>query len=194
MYEPEPRMPLHLGSRATQLGDMAEALYWAIDELGLRTPARRDIARHSHVSEATISRRLRDSRTTEEHLTRRLVRARRDTYPSGYHSDGWARWLPGTDQDLHDVRVWLSCLALATHHPDVAAAVRDAWAAEQRQLLRHLDPAPHDEAPDALALDAEILHALVLGLTIRRLLDPDLTHERTLVLLDRAVTALQEPV
>ena len=36
MYAPEPRIPLHLGSRATRVSDMAEALFWAIDESGLR--------------------------------------------------------------------------------------------------------------------------------------------------------------
>ena len=194
MYEREPRIPLHLGSRATRLADMAEALFWAIDELGPRMPARRDIARHSRVSEATISRRLRDARTTEVHLIRRLVRARRDTYPPGYHTDGWSRWLPETDQDIQDARVWLSCLALAAHDADVADAVRDTWAGEQRQLGLHLHPSPYGEVPDEVEVDAETLRALVLGLAIRRVLDPDLTHERALMLLDRAVGALQEPV
>ena len=190
MYEREPRIPLHLGSRATRLADMAEALYWAIDELGPRIPARRDVARHSHVSEATISRRLRDSRTTEKHLIRRLVRARRDTYPSGYYVDGWSRWLPETDQDLQDVRVWLSCLALAAHHPEVADAVRDTWAHEHAQLICHLAPSASDGDPIA----AEIVHLFVMGLAIRRLLDPDLTHERALMLLDRLVAVVQELV
>ena len=47
MYEPEPRIPLHLDSRATRVADMAVALFWAIDEAGLRLPSRREIARHS---------------------------------------------------------------------------------------------------------------------------------------------------
>ena len=115
MYEPEPKMPLHLGGCATRVADMAEALYWAIDESGLRLPARREIARHSRVSKATISRRLRDSRSTEERLTVRLVRARRDTYPPGFQSEGWPRWLPETTQELQDARVWLSCLAQGAH-------------------------------------------------------------------------------
>ena len=184
MYEREPRIPLHLGSRATRLADMAEALYWAIDELGPRLPARRDIARHSHVSEATISRRLRDGRTTEAHLTRRLVRARRDTYPSGYYTEGWARWLPESEQDLQDVRVWMTCLALAAHQPEVAEAVREAWEHDLTQLGHHVGTA------DAGA--REIIGALVLGLSIRRLLDPALTHDHALALVERVVAAVHD--
>ena len=164
---------------------------WPLDESGPRLPARRDIARHSRVSEATISRRLRDSRSTEERLTIRLVKARKDTYPPEYYTDGWPQWLPETQQELQDVRVWLSCLAQAVHQPDVADAVREAWAAEQSQLVLHLDPSACREVPERVAVDGEILRALVLGLAIRRVLDPDLPRERALMLLTGAVAALR---
>src|SRR6478672_7050277 len=179
MYAPEPRIPLHLGSRATRVADMAEALFWAIDESGLRLPSRRDIARHSHVSEATVSRRLRDSRCTEDHLAARLAKARARTFPPGYVSEGWPRWIPESDQDLQDTRVWISCLALASHSEAVLEEVLQAWVVERSQLVHQLDPTVHDdEVPEDLAMTAEILRAVVLGLAISRVLDPAVTYER----------------
>jgi hypothetical protein len=192
MYDPEPRIPLHLGSRATRIADMAEALFWAIDESGLRLPSRRDIARHSHVSEATISRRLRDSGCTEDLLAGRLAKARARTFPPGYVTEGWQRWLPETAQDLQDTRAWISCLALASHSDAVAEEVLQAWAIEHRQLVQHLDPSAYDdEVPDEVAVAAEILRAVVLGLAIRLALDPGSTHDHAVELLARAVAALQ---
>lgn len=191
MYEREPRMPLHLGSRATRIADMAEALYWAIDESGLRLPPRRDIARHSRVSEATVSRRLRDSRTTEEErLTVRLVKARKNTYPPDYETAGWPRWIPETEQDLQDVRIWLSCLAQAAYRPAVSEAVLEAWAHEHRQVVCHLSPSALEDVTMEVETDAEVLWALLLGLAIRRALDPDLSRDHALMLLGRAVSAL----
>ena len=193
MYAPEPRIPLHLGSRATRVSDMAEAVFWAIDESGLRLPSRRDIARHSHVSEATVSRRLRDSRCTEDLLAGRLAKARARTFPPGYVTEGWQRWLPATAQDLQDTRAWISCLALASHSDAVAEEVLQAWAVEHRHLVQHLDPTAYDEAPDEVVVAAEILRAVVLGLAIRLALDPGSTHDHAGVLLARAVAALQPP-
>ena len=192
MYVPEPRIPLHLGSRATRVADMAEALFWAIDESGLRLPSRREVARHSHVSEATVSRRLRDSRCTEDHLAARLARARAMTFPPGYATEGWARWVPETVQDLQDTRAWISCLALALNSDAVVEEVLQAWAAEHRELVRHLAPTAYDdEVPDEVVVAAEVLRAVVLGLAIRRALDPEATHERATTLLAHAVAALR---
>ena len=191
MFEPEPRIPLHLGSRATRVSDMAEALFWAIDESGLRLPSRRDIARHSHVSEATVSRRLRDSRCTEDLLAARLAKARARTFPPGYVTEGWRRWLPKSEQDLQDTRVWISCLALASHSDSVLEEVLQAWVVERGQLVHHLDPAAYDdEVPDEVAIAAEILRAVVLGLAISLTLDPTVTYDRAADLLARAVAAL----
>lgn len=192
MYVPEPRIPLHLGSRATRVADMAEALFWAIDETGLRLPSRRDIARHSHVSEATVSRRLRDSRCTEDHLAARLAKARARTFPPGYVSEGWPRWIPESDQDLQDTRVWISCLALASHSEAVLEEVLQAWVVERSQLVRHLASTVYDdEVPDEVAGAAEILRAVVLGLAISRALDPAVTYERATDLLAQTVAALR---
>ena len=55
--------------------------------MGLRLPPRRDIARWAHVSEATISRRFRESRSDETKLVSRLLDARRRTHPRGYASE-----------------------------------------------------------------------------------------------------------
>ncbi len=191
MYEPEPRIALHLASRASRVADMAVAVFWSIDESGLRLPSRRDIARHSRVSEATVSRRLKDSRGTEEHLVARLARARARTYPPGYVSEGWRRWIPETDQDLQDTRAWLSCLALASHSAVVMEEVVQAWAVEHRELVHHLDRTSYDEVPDDVAATAEVLQAVVLGLAVRRALDPEATYDRAVTLWERAVAALR---
>lgn len=184
MYEPLPRMTRHLGSRATQVSDMTEALYWAIDGAGLRLPPRREVARRARVSEATISRRFRESRSNEENLVTRLVNARRHTHPRGYLEDGWARWLPAEDVDLQDVRVWLSCLALAAYSPAVAEVVRDAWDDERERLASDLGPTDDCDAR------AELVQAVLVGLSIRCALDPEMSHERAVALLERAAGAL----
>ncbi|GAA5107942.1 hypothetical protein GCM10023339_06430 [Alloalcanivorax gelatiniphagus] len=185
MYEPLPPMAHHLGSRATRISDMTEALYWAIEDTGLRLPPRRDIARRAHVSEATISRRFRESRSDETSLVSRLVHARRRTYPRGYLADGWSRWLPEDDVDLQDARVWLACLALAAGGADVGDAARDAvceaWDAEIDQLVASKIEETH----------AEVLHAALIGVSIRRALDPELDHHRAESLVIRLVDALQ---
>ena len=193
MYEPEPKMPLHLGSRATRLGDLAEALYWAIDGSGLRLPARRDIAGHARVSEATISRRFRDTRGGEERVAAVLASARDRTYPPQWGERGWPRWVPESDLELRDVRAWLACLAVATHAPSVAEAVRLAWEHEHAVVVATLTgdvASPHDEPDAEVASDAEVVQALLLGLSIRRLLDPEVTWDRASMLLRRVVGAL----
>lgn len=194
MDDPLPKMPLHLGSRATMSADMAAALYWAIDESGLRLPTRRDIARHARVSEATISRRLRDWRTTEERLAILLVSARMRTYPPGSVYDGWERWLPETDQALGDARVWLACMARAVSSPAVSEAVGEAWAREHDEVVRALTlGAVADEVPQDVVVHAEILRALMLGLSIRRVLDPGLSQDRAAAILGCALAALGHP-
>lgn len=192
MYEPLPRMPLSLSSRASRVADMAEALYWAIDELGLRLPSRRDIARHSRVSEATISRRLRDARGNEEGLATLLVSAREHTYPPGFDHEGWSRWLPRDDLDLGDVRAWVACLAMARQGTTVVEAVRRAWERELPQLVCQLTgsmSSPDEQGPATLA-DAEAVQALLLGLSIRQVHDAELTPDRAVELVQRVVAAL----
>lgn len=193
MYEPLPSMPLHLASRASRIGDMAEALYWAVDELGLRLPARRDIARHAHVSEATISRRLRDSSSDEQRLVTVLVSARQRTYPPDWHRRAWRHWVPESDLELRDVRAWIACLAVATSAPPVAEAVCEAWKHELEILVGQLGDdatsAPHEGDPELVA-DAEAIQALLLGLSIKRLLDAELPWDRASMLLRRVVCAL----
>lgn len=196
MYEPEPLMPLHLASHATRLGDLAQALWTAIDDVGLRLPSRRDIAAHSFVSEATISRRLRDISGGEERVASVLASARERTYPKGWVQDGWSRWVPTSDIDLQDVRVWMACLALATHAPSVSEAVRSAWEHEHGQLVRKLTGSVH--GPDhpcdpEVALDAQLLLALLLGLSIRCVLDPKVTSEHAAASLRRLLVALGHP-
>lgn len=197
MYEPLPRMPLHLASRASRLGDLAEALYGAIDDVGLRLPSRRDISRHAHVSEATVSRRLRDASHTEERVASVLASARAMTYPPGWKEEGWSRWVPESDVDLQDVRVWVACLAMATHAPSVGEAVRSAWEREHRELVRQLtgevDGPDHPCTPE-VALDAQLVLALLLGLSIRRVLDPEVTSEHASAALLRMVAALGHAV
>lgn len=197
MYEPLPRMPLHLASRASRLGDLAEALYGAIDDVGLRLPSRRDISRHAQVSEATVSRRLRDASHTEELVASVLASARAMTYPPGLKEEGWSRWVPESDVDLQDVRVWIECLAMATQAPSVSEAVRSAWEHEHRELVRQLTGEvhwpDHPCAPE-IALDAQLLLALLLGLSIRRVLDPEVTSEHASASLLRMVAALGHAV
>lgn len=193
MYEPEPLMPLHLSSHATRLGDLAQALWAAVDDVGLRLPSRRDIAGHSWVSEATISRRLRDISGGEERVASVLASARERTYPPGWRHDGWSRWLPTADVDLQDVRVWIACLALATHAPPVREAVCNAWEHEHRELMEQLTGSfhgPGDAGDPEVGLDAQLLLALLLGLSIRRLLDPAVTSEHAAASLRRLVVAL----
>ena len=138
LYEEPPKMPLHLGSRASRVGDMAEALYWAIEESGLRLPSRREIAHHSRVSEATISRRMRDAGCGEDRLATLLVSARDRTHPQMAFGLDWSRWLPMSDLELRDVRAWIACLALATPVPDVGEAVRLTWEHERDAILYDL--------------------------------------------------------
>lgn len=160
---------------------MAEAVYWAIDESGLRLPSRRDIARRAHVSEATISRRFKDS-VVEERLAATLVSARERTYPPDFSHDGWHRWLPESEAELKDLRVWLACLAFASQSSTVADAVRAAWQHERRSLQGRLGLPLVEADEESPVIDA--LQALILGLSLRRVLDPELSHARALSLLE----------
>lgn len=192
MYELPPRMVQHLWSRYSRLGEMAVALHATIGASGLRLPPRRELAKWARMSEATVGRRLQEETCTEERLISALVKARTNTYPPGYHFEGWARWLPEADRDLADVRVWLACLELAAGSPVAAAAVHEAWATERGQLEAHLTGdymRPHVVDEDTRD-DAEVLQACLLGLSIRRALDPDLTRERAGALLDRVLARL----
>jgi hypothetical protein len=143
------------------------------------------------MSEATVGRRLQGNACSEERLISALVQARTNTYPPGYQVEGWNRWLPEADRDLADVRVWLACLELAAGSPATAAAVNAAWVTErgrlEAQLLGSYLP---DGADDGTRDHAEILQAYLLGLSIRRALDPALTCERADALLDQLVAAL----
>lgn len=190
MYELPPRMVQHLWSRYSRLGQMAVALHATIGASGLRLPPRRELARWARMSEATVGRRLQEG-CTEEQLISALVQARTNTYPPGYHGGGWTRWLPEADRDLADVRVWLACLELAAGSPDNAAAVSAAWVTERGRLEAQLLGSYFPDGADEDTRDhAEILQAFLLGLSIRRALDPALTCERAGALLDRLVAAL----
>jgi hypothetical protein len=190
MYELPPRMVQHLWSRYSRLGEMAVALHATIGAVGLRLPPRRELAKWARMSEATVGRRLHEV-CTEERLVSALVEARTNTYPPGYDHEGWARWLPAADRDVADVRVWLACLELAAGSPSTAAAVTAAWATERGRLEAQLLDSYLPEAVDEDTRDAaEVLQACLLGLSIRRALDPDLTAERAGALLDRMVAAL----
>ena len=193
MYEPEPLMPLHLSSHASRLGDLAEALYGTVDDVGLRLPSRRDLARHARVSEATVSRRLRDGAHTEERVASVLASARERTYPPGWNEEGWSRWVPQSDVDLRDVRVWIACLALATHLPSVTAAVRSAWSHEHAAVVHQLTGEVHraeNPCDSEAARDADAVQALLLGLSVRRALDPEHTGDLAVASLRRVVAAL----
>ncbi|MCF6376240.1 TetR family transcriptional regulator C-terminal domain-containing protein [Nocardioides KLBMP 9356] len=192
-----PRIPRHLSSRESTLSSLAESLYWTINASGLRLPARRDLARHALVSEPTISRRLRAWADGEERLVARLVLARQRTYPPGYAEEGWSRWIPQDDADLQDARAWLACLTFASSgepmHPVVRQAVCETWWHEHdevvRQLVRSGVPTTGGHEGEA-SLRAEIVQSLLLGLSLRRLLDPDCTAQHAEALLDRAVASL----
>lgn len=139
-----------------------------------------------------MSRRVREA-SGDERVAGVVASARERTYPPGWPQDGWRRWIPESEIDLQDVRVWIACLSMAAHSPAVRDAVLSAWAHEHRALLRQLTGMLH--APDVpceseAALDAEALLALLLGLTIRRLLDPDVTADRALASLHRVLSAL----
>lgn len=179
--EPRPRIPLHLHSQFSPIADLAAALFWAIDRSGPRLPSRRDIARAAGVSEATVSRRFRDRRSTQDALVSRVVRARGATYPPGWAEDGWGRWIPRTDAEMTDARVWLTCLALAAYSPAAAEAVHATWASERPRL------------PRGDGGEEEVLHALVLGLVVVRAVEPAVTHEHAVALLRRALDALVPP-
>ena len=191
--DPDPLMPLHLSSRATRLGDLAVALYAAVDDVGLRLPSRRDIARHSRISEATVCRRFREVPGGEEQVAGVLASARERTFPPGWPEDGWSRWIPGSDTELQDAGVWIACLAMAAYTPSVAEVVRHTWERELEALVRQLTGVLHlpgNPCDPEVALDAQVLLAVVVGLTIRRRLDPEVTAEQALVTLRRALAAL----
>lgn len=175
------RMASHLTSRYSARGDMAVAAYWAIRTAGLRLPTRRVIAEMARISEATLSRRF-TGQSAEEILVLELVRARRQTYPTGWHRSGWEGWMPESEEDLHDQRVWSACQQLAPASSAVAAAVVDAWAHERQRLARD-----HPLA-EPLVLDA--LHALITGLTLRRSLDEGLDHATALAALHLVAEAV----
>lgn len=182
-----PRIPLHLGSRYSPVADLAAALFFAIDESGPRLPPRRDVARMAGVSETTVSRRFRDQRSTEDALVSRLAGARRATYPPGFAFDGWARWVPEQERDLRDARVWLACVAFAAYSPVAAEAVREVWDAE-RSLVQG---GSGSAAPTGRA-DVDAVHALTVGLTVLRAVDPGMTHGRALVVLERVLALLRD--
>ena len=170
------RTASHLRSRYSMASDMAEAAYWAIRADGLRLPPRRVIAGMARISEATLSRRFKGE-STEEVLVLALVEARRQTYPVVYAwSPDWEPWLPRTEEEVQDVRVWSACLQLAPTSPSVASAVAAVWHHERERLSAtrpQLGP---------IALDA--LHALISGLSLRISLDSTFDHAT-------AVSALQ---
>lgn len=192
-YEPLPRIAHHLASRATRISDMAEGLFWAIDEAGLRLPPRRDIARRAHVSEATISRRFRESRSDETNLVSRLLDARRRTHPRGYASEGWARWLPDDRASLKDVRVWMSCLALAAYSAPLAEVVREVWDAEHESLVWTLTfdaGVSRDDMSYDVEAAADLLQVALLGVATRQALDPELSHEHALAMIQHLADLL----
>jgi hypothetical protein len=85
----------------------------------------------------------------------------------------------------------LACLELAAGSPTTAAAVRAAWATERGRLETQLLEVYFPDAVDEDTRDdAENLQAYLLGLSIRRALDPALTPERASALLDRLLAAL----
>ncbi len=188
-----PRMPLHLQSRYSPIAELTAALFWAIEETGPRLPPRRDIARLARMSEATVSRRFRDRRTTEDALVARLAAARMATFPPGWVADGWDRWVPRTERDLTDARVWLTCLGFAAYSATAAESVRETWELERTRLAQELAPATRPQGDGAqrlladLAAEADAVHALLLGLTVLRVVDPGMTQERALAALDRVV-------
>lgn len=183
--DPRPRIPLHLRSRFSPIADLAAALYFAVDESGPRLPPRRDVARMAGVSEATVSRRFRDQRSTEDALVSRLVAARRATYPPGYASEGWGRWVPEHERDLRDARAWLTCLAFAAYSPVAAEAVREAWECER--ALLHGAPGGSGGPVLSTEADADAVHAMTVGLIVLRAVDPRMTYERALLLWERVL-------
>lgn len=114
-----------------------------------------------------------------------LVWARRRTYPRGYAPDGWPRWVPESDTEVQDLRVWTTCLAMAAYSAPVAVEVQELWAAERATLAFDLGRS-REEVSD----EVEVIHTFLLGLSLRRLLDPELTTARALALLDHVLQSL----
>lgn len=111
-----------------------------------------------------------------------LVSARERTYPPDFSHDAWHRWLPESEAELKDERVWVACLAFASQSSTVADAVRAVWQHERRSLQVRLGLELVEADEESPVID--MVHALILGLAIRRLLDQEFSHARALSLLE----------
>lgn len=179
-------MWVSLRSRMTIVGDMTAGLYEVIHEDGLSMPAQRVLAEKCRISGATLSRRL--QRWGWEDLVVGLVDARGRTFPAALRPTTWAEWLPGDEDELADACVWAACEQVAVGSQRVATAVAAVWG-EQRRTMAQLLPQTN---PDDAMVDevADALHAIVMGLTARTLIDCDFDHDRALAVLTTVVDAV----
>lgn len=180
------RMVRNLDSRYSATADLAVGLWFALDQDGLRLPSARTIAERCGLSPSAFSRRMQGGPGLED-LVVLLVSARDRTMPPGFRfQDTWTSWLPQTEEDLADARVWAACEHLALTSEAVAAGVMRVWD-RQRDRMEALVPDSGEGAEVLL----QGLHALCMGLTARMRLQPDFGHADALAVLEAWVAVLQ---
>lgn len=179
------RIVRHLDSRYSAMADMAIGVYLALERDGLGLPSARTIAEMCGISPSSLSRRM-QGRAGLEELLLRLVSARDYTLPPGFaFADTWAAWLPQTDEDLADARVWAACEHLAIKSEPLAASVVDVWDRQRGRMQGLLS-----EGGDDAELLLQGFHALCMGLTTRMCVQPDFGHADALAVLEACATVL----
>lgn len=188
-YTPEPAGPMLMALERlwTVGGDLALAAYQVISRGGLALPTQRALADESHMSTSAISRN--SGGELPSLLAAAMAHARRRSWPRLF-ADGLplCAWLPETEGEVRDARVWLAWLELARGHADVAPAIGDVAGTEREALAVHVRASDLPEDPVLLVA----LECLLAGLVARRChpVDP-IGYDDAVAVLARVVESLR---
>lgn len=168
-------------------GDLALAAYRVITRNGLALPTQRALAAESDMSTSAVSRHTGGELASM--LAGAMAQVRRRSWPRPFDDFPLGGWLPETEGEVRDARVWLAWLELARGHADVAPAIGDVARTEREDLTVRI-------RASGLPADLVVLVAvecLLAGLTVRRCdpVDP-LGHAEAVAALVRVVESLRD--
>lgn len=150
----------------TVQGDLALAAYRAITRTGLALPTQRALAAESQMSTSAVSRHT--GGELPSMLAAAMAQVRQRSWPRRLRS---ARdvlplyeWLPETDGEVRDARVWLAWLELARGHAEVAPAIGDVGRSEREALAVCARASGLPDDPEVLVA----VECVLAGLVVRR--------------------------